>query len=61
MKEVKREFILGCNYSLYPQPLRGLLEKRKEVYKTCQDGYKEEDFKQLVDNIEYKIKMILTL
>ena len=57
----KREFILGCDYTNYPQPLKEYLEKRQFVYKTCYENYEEEDFKQLIDCIEDKIKLILTL
>lgn len=57
----KQKFIIGSNYSLYPQPLRSLLEKRREIYKTCYDNYEEEDFKELVKYVEDKIKLILTL
>lgn len=51
---IKREFILGCDYGNYPQPLRGLLEQRKEIYKTCYVSYAEADFKQVVQYIEDK-------
>ena len=60
-EQLKRDFILGCDYSSYPKPLKDLLEKRQEVYRTCYDSYTDEDFNQLVESINNKIKLILTI